>query len=337
MADAPHLPGARARNPRRIAMLLAALLLLAALPFIASASGYPSLTTLATRILILAIAALSLNLLLGHGGLVSFGHAAYYGVGAYAAGILTQAFASKDLIFGLFPGTDQLLITLPAAMLASGVAAAALGALCLRTSGVQFIMITLAFAQMLFFLFVSLKAYGGDDGLIIRRRNTLPFVDVRSDTTFYFITLTVLLLWIGFIRRITHSRFGATLDGLRQNERRMAAIGVPAYPYRLVAFVIAGMGAGLAGGLMANFAKFVSPDMMHWTQSGEFLIMVVLGGINSLLGPVVGAAALILLESVLASWTEHWQFVLGPILILIVLYGRGPISALASRLGGTRT
>lgn len=324
------------RNPRRTIALLLVLALLIALPFIASASGYASMTTLATRILILAIAALSLNLLLGHGGLVSFGHAAYYGVGAYAAGILTQAFASKELVFGLFPGTDQLLITLPAAMFASGIVAAALGALCLRTSGVQFIMITLAFAQMLFFLFVSLKAYGGDDGLIIRRRNTLPFVDVRSDTTFYFIALTILILWIGVIRRITRSRFGATLDGLRQNERRMAAIGVPAYPYRLVAFIIAGMGAGLAGGLMANFAKFVSPDMMHWTQSGEFLIMVVLGGVNTLLGPVVGAAVLIVLESVLASWTEHWQFFLGPILVLIVLFGRGHINALAARSGGHR-
>jgi branched-chain amino acid transport system permease protein len=311
----------------RAALMLIAIALLIALPFIASLSGYPSITTLATRIIILAIAALSLNLLLGFGGLVSFGHAAYYGVGAYAAGILTQAFASKDLVFGLFPGTDQLLITLPAAMLASGIAAAILGGLSLRTSGVQFIMITLAFAQMLFFLFVSLKAYGGDDGLIMRRRNTLPFVDVRNDTTFYF---------IGIVWRIVHSRFGATLDGLRQNERRMAVIGVPAYPYRLVAFIISGMGAGLAGGLMANFAKFVSPDMMHWTQSGEFLIMVVLGGVNTLLGPVVGAAVLIILESLLASWTEHWQFVLGPILILIVLYGRGPISALAARIGGPR-
>jgi branched-chain amino acid transport system permease protein len=323
-------------STRRIIVLLLVLALLVALPFVASVSGYASLTTLATRIIIFAIAALSLNLLLGHGGLVSFGHAAYYGIGAYAAGILAQAFASKELVFGLFPGTDQLLITLPAAMLASGIAAAALGALCLRTSGVQFIMITLAFAQMLFFLFVSLKAYGGDDGLIIRRRNTLPFVDVRNDITFYFIALTLLLLWIGVIRRITRSRFGATLDGLRQNERRMAAIGVRAYPYRLVAFIIASMGAGLAGGLMANFAKFVSPDMMHWTQSGEFLIMVVLGGINTLLGPVVGAAVLIVLESVLASWTEHWQFVLGPILILIVLYGRGYIAALVARFNGSR-
>jgi branched-chain amino acid transport system permease protein len=320
--------------PGRLALwgLTAALLL--ALPFVATATGYGSLTTLATRIAILAIAAVSLNLALGYGGIVSFGHAAFYGVGAYAAGILAQAYVAGEPAFGLVPGTDRLLVTLPAAMLAAGVAAAAIGALSLRTGGVQFIMITLAFAQMLFFLFVSLKAYGGDDGLIMRRRNVLPLVDARDDATYYFFCLALLGLWCAILSRVVHSRFGQTLDGLRQNERRMAAIGVPAYRYRLLAFVISGMGAGLAGALMANLAKFVSPDMLHWTQSGEFLIMVVLGGAGTLLGPAVGAAVLIVLETVLAGWTEHWQIVLGPILVLIVLFGRDRLAATVRRIAG---
>lgn len=332
LADAPKR---RTIEPRGIA-LCAVLAVLVALPFAAAAAGYPSLTTLTTRILILGIAALSLNLALGYGGLVSFGHAAYYGVGGYAVGLLAQALASRELLFGILPGSDQLLVTLPAAMLAGGVFAAVLGALSLRTSGVQFIMITLAFAQMLFFLFVSLKAFGGGDGLIIRRRNALPFIDTRNDIAFYFIVLAIFTLWGGLLYKIVHSRFGRALDGIRQNARRMAAIGVSAYPYQWAAFTISGIGAGLAGGLMANFARFASPEMMHWTQSGEFLIMVILGGVGTLFGPAIGAAILILLESTLAGWTEHWQFILGPVLILIVLFGRKTIQTLASAIAGHR-
>jgi branched-chain amino acid transport system permease protein len=308
------------RNGFVAALLVGALLI--ALPFAATASGHPAFTTLATRIVILAVAAVSLNLALGYGGMVSFGHAAYYGIGGYAVGIMTQTFAGHDALFGFIPGSDQLLINLPVAMAAGGLAALALGALSLRTSGVQFIMITLAFAQMLFFFFVALKTYGGDDGLIIRRRNTLPLLDTRNDTQFYFLSLALLALSIGVVARIVRSRFGQMLDGIRQNPRRMAAIGVAAYPYQLLAFTFAGIGAGLSGGLMANFAKFVSPDMMHWMQSGEFLIMVILGGVGTLFGPVIGAAILIVLESTLASWTEHWQAIIGPVLIVIVLFVR---------------
>lgn len=329
-AAQPAAAPARGRWSLALAIALTALV---ALPFVASALGNAAITTLATRIIILAIAAASLNLALGYGGLVSFGHAAYFGVGGYAVGILYAHL--REPFLGFIPGTEQLLLTLPAAVLASGLAALILGALSLRTSGVQFIMITLAFAQMLFFLFVSLKAYGGDDGLSVRRRNSLPFLDTRDDTTFYFICLTIAVLYHGFLARLVGSRFGMVLGGIRQSERRMAAIGVPTYRYKLVAFVISGMGTGLAGALMANYMRFVSPDMMHWTQSGEFMIMVIMGGVGTWLGPAVGAAILIILETFLAAWTEHWQVILGPLLILIVLFGRGGVERLLTRRRGS--
>ncbi|MCP8938633.1 branched-chain amino acid ABC transporter permease [Alsobacter sp. SYSU M60028] len=318
------------------ALWLVAPVVLAALPFVADALGDASITTLATRIVILCIAAASLNLALGYGGMVSFGHAAFLGVGGYTVGMLYSHFVAGAPFLGFVPGTDQMLLTLPAAMIASGLAAAAIGALSLRTGGVQFIMITLAFAQMLFFLFVSLKAYGGDDGMIVRRRNALPFLDTRNDTTFYFVCLVLAAAWLGLLSRIVGSRFGLVLGGIRQSERRMAALGVPIYRYKLAAFVISGMGTGLAGALLGNFSRFVSPDMMHWTQSGELMIMVILGGVGTLMGPVLGAAALIGLETVLAGWTEHWQVVMGPLLVLIVLYLPRGLGSLVSRKAGGR-
>ena len=302
--------------------------LLAALPYIADAIGQPALTSLATRIAILAIGAASLNLALGYCGLVSFGHAAWYGVGGYVVGIMYHHYVSDVPLFGLSIGSNQLLVTLPLAILISGVFALIFGALSLRTSGVQFIMITLAFAQMLFFFFVALKAYGGDDGLIVRRRNELPFIDIRDGTTYYWLCLFFALAWFAFMGRIVKSRFGRVLEGIRQSERRMAAIGVSTYRYKLACFVISGMGAGLAGALMANHARFVSPDMLHWTQSGEFMIMVILGGAGTLIGPAAGAAVLIGLESQLAAWTEHWQVILGPLLVLMILFTRGGLSGL---------
>lgn len=194
-------------------------------------------------------------------------------------------------------------------------------------------MITLAFAQMLFFLFVSLKTYGGDDGLTIRRRNALFGLDTRDDTIFYFICLAAAALTFLALWRIVGSRFGMVLSGIRQNERRMAAIGLAPYRYKLAAFAISGMGCGLAGALMANYLRFVSPDMLHWTKSGELMVMVILGGTGTLLGPLFGAAALVILETVLTGWTEHWQLVLGPILLLVVLFTRGGLAGLVARLG----
>lgn len=307
---------------RRFSLALIALLLLAllALPWLAKALGSPATIGLATRILIYAIAAASLNLALGFGGMVSFGHAAFFGLGGYAVGILYHHFIASEPLLGFIPGSNALLVTLPAAMLVTGLMAAAIGALSLRTSGVQFIMITLAFAQMLFFFLAALKVYGGDDGLIIRRRNTLFDLNMRDDVTFYFLCLTLTTAVFFLKWRIVNSRFGRVLEGIRQNERRMTGFGLSPYAYKLVAFILSGVGTGLAGALMANYMRFVSPDMLHWTKSGELMIMVILGGVGSLFGPFFGAAALVLLETFLAGITEHWQAILGPILLLVVLF-----------------
>jgi branched-chain amino acid transport system permease protein len=323
--DDPANTEARRRYWRRAIGLAVGGAALIALPFVASLFGNPALVALATKILIFSIAAASLDLALGRAGLVSFGHAAFFGLGGYVVGIMYQNAAADSLVFGILPATDRLIITLPLAMIVSGAAAAIIGALSLRTSGVSFIMITLAFAQMLFFFFLSLKAYGGDDGLIVRRRNSLFGLDTRDDVTFYFICLAIAVVFFALALRITQSRFGLVIGGIRQSESRMSSIGISTYRYKLAAFIISGMGCGLAGALMANFARFVSPDMLHWTQSGELMIMVILGGVGTLLGPAFGAALLIILETVLAAWTEHWQFVLGPILILIVLFFRGGV------------
>jgi len=307
-----------------------ALLLLGAilLPVGAEAVGLPATTGIATQIVCLAIAAASLNLLIGHGGLVSFGHAAYFGLGAYVVGILWEHFRLGQPLLGFIPGSNQLLVTLPLAMLVAGLAAAAIGALSLRTSGVQFIMITLAFAQMVFFLFVGLQQYGGDDGLVVRRRNLVPGLDLRDAMQMYWLCLGALVAWLLVLARIVGSRFGRVLEGIRQNERRMAAIGVSTYAYKLVAFILSGVGCGLAGALMANYLRFVSPEMMSWQRSGELMVMVILGGVGTALGPVLGAAGLVGLEYTLGGLTEHWQFFLGPILLAVVLYARGGLMGL---------
>jgi len=318
----------------RLLTLTGAVAVLIALPFVAEALGTPAATTLVTSMLIYGIAAASLNLALGYGGLVSFGHAAFLGLGGYVVGILYQHFVSEAPVFGWFAGTNRLVITVPAAMLVCGLVAACIGALSLRTSGVQFIMITLAFAQMLFFLFVSLKAYGGDDGLIVRRRNVLPGIDTRDDTTFYFVCLAIAAGCWWLMQRFARSRFGLVLAGVRQSERRMAALGFTPYAYKLVGFIVSGMGTGLAGALLANHLRFVSPDMLHWTKSGELMVMVVLGGVGTLSGPWLGAAALVALETTFAAWSENWQIFLGLVLLVVVLLTRGGLDRLLRLMRG---
>ena len=307
---------------------------LLAVPFLTQSIGQPALLTLASRILIYAIAAASLNFILGYGGMVSFGHAAFFGIGAYTVGILFAHHSSAEPLFGLIPGSNQMLITLPAAVLVAGLFAGLIGALSLRTGGVQFIMITLAFAQMLFFFFVSLTPYGGEDGIIIRRTNALFGLNMRDKTVLYYVILASALMFFLALWRVVNSSFGAVLKGMRQNERRMAAIGFAPYRYKLFAFVLAGMGAGLAGALMANFLRFASPDMMHWTKSGELMIMVILGGVGSFFGPIFGAAAFLILETFLAGWSEHWPLALGLILLAVVMGTKGGISGLLDRFGG---
>ncbi len=284
---------------------------LIALPLVATLTDQPFYLTLVTRMLIFAIAALSLDLILGYGALVSFGHAAYLGIGAYAVGILAHH------------GIDGGWIQWPIAILASALVAALIGLVSLRTSGVYFIMITLAFAQMLYFLAISLKSYGGDDGLTINVRSRFPgLIDLSNNVALYYVVLALLLGFLLLCRRLVASRFGMVIRGAKSNERRMRALGFETVRYRLAVFVIAGTMCGVAGVLLANLTNFASPAYMHWTRSGELMVMVILGGMGSLIGPIVGAFALLSLEELLSSHTEHWQFILGPILILIVLFAR---------------
>jgi branched-chain amino acid transport system permease protein len=324
------------RMTLRTAITVIAVIGLAALPEIATGLKLPSLVGLSTQVLIYAVAAMSLNLILGYGGMVSFGHAAFFGLGGYTAGILYQLFTDSTDLMGVAIGSNVLLVVLAIAVVVGALAGAVIGGLSLRTSGVPFIMITLAFAQMLFFLFVSLKAFGGDDGLMMRRRDVLPPINTANDTTYYYVCLALAAAWLALTACLVRSQFGFVLAGLRQNERRMAAIGVSPYRYKLVAFVIASSGAALAGALMANELRFVSPDFMHWTRSGELMMMVILGGSGTLVGPVLGAAAMVILETSLAAWTENWQFYLGIILLAIVMLTRGGLAGLLSRLIGAK-
>ncbi|MFV0490240.1 MAG: branched-chain amino acid ABC transporter permease [Pseudorhodobacter sp.] len=321
---------------RKLIIAVFVLLLVAGLPLVAEWTGQSALLSLGSRILIYSMAATSLNFVLGYGGMISFGHAAFFGIGGYVVGILYQHHVDETLLFGFIPGTNQLLVTLPAAILVSGLFAAIIGALSLRTGGVQFIMITLAFAQMLFFLFVSLKVYGGEDGIIVRRSNELFGLNMRDRVVLYYVILGFAVVFYAALWRVVHSSFGAVLKGIRQNERRMAALGFAPYRYKLYAFVLSGMGAGFAGALMANFLRFVSPDMMHWTKSGDLMIMVILGGVGTFFGPFFGATAFLVLETFLAGATEHWPLFLGAILLVVVLWTKGGINGVISRFWGGR-
>lgn len=295
---------------RRLVAILALFGLFALVPAYAAVFQQPFYVSLFARIMIFAIAALSLDLVLGFGGLVSFGHAAYLGLGAYAVGILASH------------GVDSAPLQFLVALGVSAVAALLIGAISLRTSGIYFIMITLAFAQMLFYLAVSLKAYGGDDGLPIAGRGRLGPIDLASDVQLYYLILAVLAAALYGLHRLVRSRFGRALEGAKWSERRMEAIGIAPYRYRLVAFVLSGTLCGLAGALLALLTSFVSPSYMAWTRSGEIIVMVVLGGMSTLFGPVAGALALLVLEEVLAGFTIHWMLILGPILIAVVLFAR---------------
>lgn len=317
---------------RRLVIALGLALFLA-VPLLADPGASPALLGLATRVVIYAIAAVSLDLIIGYGAMVSFGHAMFFAVGGYGVGIVAYHTFGGESLFG-WAGSNAALVVWPLALLACALLAALVGALALRTSGVQFIMITLAFAQMVFFLLVSLQLYGGDDGLMLERRNTLPFIDTSRPGTFYYLCLALLVAWTLLCTFIVNSRFGLILQALRQSERRAVNLGIRPFPFRLAAFVISAVGTGLAGVLWANYARFVTPDMAAWSKSGEFMAIVVLGGLGTLLGPIAGTAVFIALEQLLSMWTEHWMIVMGPILTLIALFGRRGIAG--RLLGGGR-
>ena len=296
--------------------------LLAIVPLITNYLEEPFYLGLFLRLMILAIAATSLNLILGFGNMVSFGHAAYIGIGAYVVGI-GSFHAIEDGISWLANG----FLHVPVAIATSSLAALVIGAISIRTRGVYFIMITLAFGQMLYFIGVGLEVYGADDGLSLYQRSEFSgLIDISDNTQFYYLVLVLLLVTLYGVKRLVASRFGLVIRGARLNERRLASIGNPVYRYKLIAFVIAGAICGVAGVLLANRTDFVSPDMMHWTRSGDLIIMVVLGGMGTLFGPLYGAAAFLLLEEFLSDVTEHWQIVFGPLLILVVIFAHGGIA-----------
>ena len=304
-------------SPRNRAIALAVgVLLLAVVPPIASLFNQPFYLDLLRRIMIFAIAAASLNLILGYGGMISFGHAAYLGVGGYAVGVLAH--------YGVYDGFLQWSLAIGA----SALVALVIGAVSIRTSGVYFIMITLAFTQMLYYLGISIEEFGGDDGMRLTVRSRFPGLDLSDANTFYYLVLAILVLVLFLGHRLVNSRFGLVIRAAKSNEARTRAVGVSPYPYRLAAFVVAGAVCGLAGALLVNHTAYLTPEFMNWTRSGELMFMVILGGMGSLAGPVLGAFALLVLEDLLSGWTQHWQLILGPLLVLSVLFFRRGLAGL---------
>jgi len=277
--------------------------------------GQEFFTDVFARIMIMAIAAISLNMIMGYGGMISFGHAVFIGLGGYTVGI----FASH--------GIESAYIQWPVGILVSGIFALIIGAISLRTRGVYFIMITLAFAQMIYFLSVSVEKYGSDDGLTIEARSDfgISFFDLNDALTMYYSVFVLLVGCLYLSYRIVNSRFGRVMRAAKSNDERMHTIGYPTFGYKLTAFVIAGMMGGLSGLLSANFEDFVSPDMMSWPVSGELIFMVVLGGMGTIMGPLGGTVIFLLLSEILSNITEAWHLIFGPFLILVVLFARGGV------------
>ena len=307
-----------ANTSTRIYLLL--LLMLAPAPHFFDWIGQPFYLDLLSRALIIGIAAISLNLILGFGGMVSLGHAAYIGIGAYCVGIPSY--------YDYYNGW----LHLGLALAVSAVFALITGAISLRTRGVYFIMITMAFSQMVYFTFLSLEEYGADDGLVIYSRSEFPeWLSMDSSSALYYWIFAVLLLSLYFTHRLVHSRFGRVIVGARFNEQRMQALGFDTYRYRLVCYVIAAMICSVAGVLLGNFTGFISPDMIGWTRSGELIFMIIIGGTATLFGPLLGTIAFVVLEEVLSSITVYWHLIFGVMLVALVLFGKGGIHGWLSR------
>ncbi len=320
------------------ALLVLALALALLVPWF----GDSHVVKLATRILIFALAATALDVVLGLGGLVSFGHAAFLGLGAYVVGIMFLHDFEGTTFLGMAPTQNIFLQFLLAAVLTGGFAVLT-GAVCLRTRGVAFIMITLAFAQMLFYFFVSLRRYNGEDGIALWSRSLGGgWLDLEDLRIFYYFTLACLLLFLTFAIRLYHSRFGRVIRGSKDNDRRMQALGFSTYRYRLTAYALSAAGTAVAGVLLANATYFVGPAYLSWQMSGQLIVMVVLGGIGTIVGPVLGAALFLLLEEflpdaldlVMAGAGEYWRLALGPLLILVALFARRGL--LGALVGGHR-
>jgi branched-chain amino acid transport system permease protein len=296
---------------RSYALLLA---ILALAPFILEWANQPFYLDLLSRALILGIAAISLNLILGFGGMISLGHAAYIGIGAYCVGIPSY--------YDYYNGWLHLALALSV----SAIFALITGAISLRTKGVYFIMITMAFSQMAYFTFLSMEEYGADDGLVIYSRSEFPeWMSMDSGASLYYWVFAVLLLSLFFTHRLVHARFGRVIVGSRFNEQRMQALGFDTYRYRLTCYVISAMMCSVAGMLFGNFAGFISPDIMGWARSGELIFMVIIGGVATLFGPLVGTIVFVLLEEFLSAITVYWHLIFGVMLVALVLFGKGGI------------
>ncbi|MEA2834297.1 MAG: branched-chain amino acid transport system permease protein [Methylobacteriaceae bacterium] len=311
------------RRPSPRFVLAATLaLLLAFAPLLANILGNDYPLIVLTRVLILAMAAVSLDLILGYGGMVSLGHAAFLGIGAYAVGIMTAE------------GVTSGFVQWPMAILAAALVALVIGALSLRTRGVYFILVTLAFAQMVYFVSVGLDMYGGEDGLVISTRSQLGLLNLANRTVFYLVCLALLVATVALVAHLARTRFGLVLRAAAMNERRMRALGFPVYRYRLAAFVIAGALCGLAGVLLANHSEFVSPSIMNWGRSADLIIMVVLGGMGSAIGPLLGAMVFMLAEETLSHLTTYWQLIFGPLILIFVRFARSGLIGLFPESAG---
>ncbi|WP_170377954.1 MULTISPECIES: branched-chain amino acid ABC transporter permease [Ruegeria] len=301
------------------------------LPLWAVVADQPFTITLVTRAVILALAAVGLNIILGIGGMVSFGHAVFFGIGGYAMGILAyhaQTYTALDL--GLFTtdGTKAMPVIWLVAMILSGMVAFFIGLLSLRTSGVYFIMITLAFGQMFFYFAISWAQYGGEDGLSIYVRNDFPGLNTLAPIQFYGICFTLLCVVLFLFARLQGSPFGLALNAARQTPTRVETVGLNPMRLKLLAFVLSGAITGLAGALFADLNRFVSPTMFSWQLSGELIVLIIIGGVGRLMGPVIGACVFVALEHFLGELTDFWHVYLGVVLLCIVLFGRGGLIGL---------
>ena len=308
-------------------------------PFLMDAVGEPFLTLTITRILIYALAAISLDFILGYGGMVSLGHAAFFGIGAYSVGILAHHMSAGTTIFG-YDGSYSLTLSVVVAMVVSGLFALFTGALSLRTRGAYFIMITLAFAQVVFYTFMSSTEYGADEGIILDQRSDFLGLDMFDDKIFYYLCAVLLFVFALFYSTVVRSRFGYSLRACMQNETRAKALGYNPYHYQLTAYVLSAMGASVAGVLYANLNEFVSPDYLHWIISGDLMVMVIIGGVGTIYGGIIGAFIFIGFEELLPvvliglgfeDIAAQWRLFFAPLLLLLVLYSRKGIIGMAQK------
>lgn len=298
----------------------------------AYAMGETYYVNLLSRIIIFAIAGIGLNFALGYGGMVSLGHAAFFGLGAYVAGIAAFHFSEESQFLLGIGGTNQMLLIWPITIIVSAVFALLIGIISLRTTGVYFIMITLAFAQMIYYFAISWPRYGGEDGLLMLSRNQLSLfghsIDTDNEIIFFLLCFTLFILILFISSKMLHARFGTALEVARMNDVRLATAGINPFPIKLTAFIFSAIIVGLAGALFADLNRFVSPDLISWQMSGEIIIFILLGGVGRLFGPVIGATLFVLLETVIGGYTEHWKLFLGLVLLAIVLFGKGGLMQL---------